>query len=105
MMKTVLSIVAVSALLTLATPAAAGSAPFLGERMVLAAEFCPSGWLSMDGQTLQISQYEDLFQFLGTTYGGDGQATFALPKQRLMLSSNGEILTQCIAYAGAMPTP
>ncbi len=42
--------------------------------------FAPAGWFTCDGQLLQISEYSALFQLIGTTYGGDGQTTFALPK-------------------------
>jgi microcystin-dependent protein len=41
--------------------------------------FAPAGWMSCDGQLLPISENETLFQLIGTTYGGDGQSTFALP--------------------------
>jgi len=41
--------------------------------------FAPAGWMTCDGQLLPISDYETLFNLIGTTYGGDGQSTFALP--------------------------
>jgi microcystin-dependent protein len=41
--------------------------------------FAPAGWMTCDGQLLPISEYETLFNLIGTTYGGDGQSTFALP--------------------------
>jgi microcystin-dependent protein len=41
--------------------------------------FAPAGWMTCDGQLLPISEYEILFNLIGTTYGGDGQSTFALP--------------------------
>jgi microcystin-dependent protein len=41
--------------------------------------FAPAGWMTCDGQLLPISQYDTLFNLIGTTYGGDGQTTFALP--------------------------
>jgi microcystin-dependent protein len=44
--------------------------------------FAPAGWAFCDGQLLPISENETLFQLIGTTYGGDGQATFALPDLR-----------------------
>ena len=44
--------------------------------------FAPDGWHICDGSLLQISQYETLFNLIGTTYGGDGQATFGLPDLR-----------------------
>jgi microcystin-dependent protein len=42
--------------------------------------FAPAGWMFCDGQLLPISENETLFQLIGTTYGGDGQTTFALPQ-------------------------
>ncbi|HEY6235409.1 MAG TPA: tail fiber protein [Candidatus Elarobacter sp.] len=41
--------------------------------------FAPAGWMTCDGQLLPISEYDTLFNLIGTTYGGDGQSTFALP--------------------------
>ncbi len=41
--------------------------------------FAPAGWMTCEGQILPISEYETLFQLIGTTYGGDGESTFALP--------------------------
>jgi microcystin-dependent protein len=53
--------------------------PFLGEIRMFGFNFPPQGWASCDGQTLPISQNTALFSLLGTTYGGDGTTTFALP--------------------------
>jgi microcystin-dependent protein len=53
--------------------------PFLGEVMAFAGNFEPRGWAFCNGQLLSISQNTALFALLGTTYGGDGQTTFALP--------------------------
>ncbi|WP_292532025.1 phage tail protein [Methylocystis sp.] len=64
------------------SPAAAQAEPFLGQLMVTAANFCPRGWAQADGQILAISQNTALFSLLGTTYGGNGQTTFALPDLR-----------------------
>jgi microcystin-dependent protein len=49
---------------------------------MFAGNFAPSGWLFCDGQLLPISQNDTLFNLIGTTYGGDGQSTFALPDLR-----------------------
>ncbi|MBT8219095.1 MAG: tail fiber protein, partial [Bacteroidia bacterium] len=49
---------------------------------MFAGNFAPRGWAFCNGQTLQISQYSALFSLLGTTYGGDGRTTFALPDLR-----------------------
>ena len=55
------------------------SAPYIGEIRIFAGNFAPVGWLLCQGQLLPISEYEALFNLIGTTYGGDGQTTFALP--------------------------
>jgi microcystin-dependent protein len=57
----------------------ARSEPFLGELMITGMTFCPRGWVEANGQLLSISQHQSLFSLYGTTYGGDGRATFALP--------------------------
>jgi microcystin-dependent protein len=56
--------------------------PFLGEIMPFAGTFAPSGWALANGQLLPINQNQALFALLGTTYGGDGRTTFALPDLR-----------------------
>jgi microcystin-dependent protein len=56
--------------------------PFVGEIRLFAGSFAPAGWALCDGQLLPISQFETLFSLIGTTYGGDGQNTFALPDLR-----------------------
>lgn len=56
--------------------------PYVGEVRLFAGNFSPNGWMDCDGQLLPISEYETLFQLIGTTYGGDGQTTFALPDLR-----------------------
>lgn len=56
--------------------------PFIGEVILFGGNFAPRGWALCDGQLLPISQYSALFSILGTTYGGDGRTTFALPDLR-----------------------
>jgi microcystin-dependent protein len=56
--------------------------PYVGEIRMFAGNFPPVGWMFCDGQLLPISENETLFQLIGTTYGGDGQETFALPDLR-----------------------
>jgi microcystin-dependent protein len=56
--------------------------PYVGEIRMFAGNFAPDGWMLCDGSLLPISEYETLFQLIGTTYGGDGQLTFALPDLR-----------------------
>lgn len=58
------------------------SNPYVGEIRLFAGTFAPNGWLFCDGQQLPISEYETLFNLIGTTYGGDGQTTFNLPDLR-----------------------
>ena len=53
--------------------------PYVGEIRMFAGNFAPVGWAFCDGQLLPISENETLFQLIGTTYGGDGESTFALP--------------------------
>jgi microcystin-dependent protein len=55
------------------------STPFIGEVRIFAGNFAPVGWSLCNGQILAISQYDALFALIGTTYGGDGVTTFALP--------------------------
>jgi microcystin-dependent protein len=56
--------------------------PFIGQIQMFAGTFAPSGWMFCEGQILPISQYDALFALIGTTYGGDGVQTFALPDLR-----------------------
>jgi len=53
--------------------------PYVGEIRMFAGNFAPAGWMFCEGQLLPISENETLFQLIGTTYGGDGKSTFALP--------------------------
>jgi microcystin-dependent protein len=56
--------------------------PYVGEIRLFAGNFAPAGWAFCNGQLLPISENETLFQLIGTTYGGDGQSTFAMPDLR-----------------------
>ena len=56
--------------------------PYVGEIRMFAGSFAPAGWMFCEGQLLPISENETLFNLIGTTYGGDGQSTFALPDLR-----------------------
>src|SRR3712207_3315813 len=58
------------------------SEPFIGEIRMVGFNFAPRGWATCDGQLLSIAQNTALFSLLGTTYGGNGQTTFALPDLR-----------------------
>jgi len=64
---------------------------------MFAGNFAPAGWMFCEGQLLPISEYETLFNLIGTTYGGDGQSTFALPDLRGRIplhQGNGFILAE-----------
>lgn len=71
--------------------------PYVGEIRMFAGNFAPAGWFFCEGQLLPIPEYETLFQLIGTTYGGDGQSTFALPDLRGRIpihQGNGFILAE-----------
>jgi microcystin-dependent protein len=69
------------------------SDPFVGEIMLFAGNFAPAGWATCDGQLIAIADNNTLFNLIGTTYGGDGQNTFALPnlgaRTPIHMGSNG----------------
>lgn len=72
------------------------SEPFLGEIIMFGGNFAPRQWALCDGQLIPINQNQALFAILGTTYGGDGRTTFALPDMRgrvPMHAGNGPGLT------------
>lgn len=58
------------------------SDPFLGEMRIIGFNYPPQGWAFCNGQVLPINQNQALFALLGTTYGGNGQTTFALPNMQ-----------------------
>lgn len=89
-----------------AAPAArAGDEPFIGEVMTVAFLFCPRGWAETRGQLLSIAQNQALFSLLGTTYGGNGTTSFALPNLRSMPTLKpGAPLRRCIALQGIFPS-
>jgi microcystin-dependent protein len=58
------------------------STPYIGEIRLFAFSRTPQGWQPCDGRLLSISDYDTLFALIGTTYGGDGQRTFAMPDMR-----------------------
>lgn len=71
--------------------------PYVGEIRMFAGNFAPAGWMFCEGQLLPISENETLFQLIGTTYGGDGESTFALPDLRGRVplhQGNGLILAE-----------
>jgi microcystin-dependent protein len=71
--------------------------PYVGEIRIFAGNFAPAGWMFCDGSIQSIAENETLFNLIGTTYGGDGQSTFALPDMRGRLpihQGNGFTLAQ-----------
>lgn len=71
--------------------------PYVGEIRMFGGNFAPVGWMFCEGQLLPISENETLFQLIGTTYGGDGESTFALPDLRGRIPihyGNGFILAE-----------
>lgn len=80
--------------------------PYVGEIRMFAGNFAPAGWAFCEGQLLPITEYETLFQLIGTTYGGDGQNTFALPdlRGRLPLHQGTFQNTYLLAESGGQET-
>jgi microcystin-dependent protein len=74
--------------------------PFVGQVVLYAFNFAPSGWAPCEGQLLPISQYTALFSLLGLAYGGDGKNTFGLPDYRGLAP---EGMQYCIALQGLYP--
>jgi microcystin-dependent protein len=74
--------------------------PFVGQVAAFAFNFAPRGWLPCDGRQLAIQQANMLFSVIGTTYGGDGTATFSLPK---IASPGPKGPTYYIAVNGQFP--
>lgn len=71
--------------------------PYIGEVRMFAGNFAPRGWMFCEGQLLPISEHETLFTLIGTSYGGDGESTFALPDLRGRVpihQGNGFILAE-----------
>src|SRR5256886_17216519 len=73
------------------------SHPYITKIRMFGGNFAPAGWMFCEGQLLPISENTTLFQLIGTTYGGDGESTFALPDLRGRLpihQGNGFILAE-----------
>ena len=84
------------------------SSPFVGEIRMFGGNFAPAGWMFCEGQLLPISEYETLFNLIGTTYGGDGQSTFALPDLRgrvpLHMGQGSGLSNRTLAESGGVET-
>lgn len=75
--------------------------PFLGQISIVSFNFAPKGWALCNGQLLPIQQNQALFSILGTTYGGDGRVTFALPNLQGRAAMNAGPSNQVGAMAGS----
>jgi microcystin-dependent protein len=78
------------------------NAPYIGETRLFAFGFAPSGWLPCEGQLLPITDNLTLFTLIGTTYGGDGETTFALPEAKGPQAGETS-LSMCISLFGSFP--
>ncbi|HXJ92543.1 MAG TPA: tail fiber protein [Terriglobia bacterium] len=76
--------------------------PFLGEIRLFPYNFVPERWRLCDGSLLQIAMYTALFALIGTSFGGDGKTTFALPDLRSKVPLTGQG-SYCIALQGVFP--
>lgn len=76
--------------------------PFIGQITLFPYPFAPKGWAACEGQLLPIAQNTALFSLIGTTFGGDGQTTFALPDLRGKAPIDGT--TYCMALLGIFPS-
>ena len=78
--------------------------PYCGEIRMFGGSFAPVGWAYCDGSLLAVSDYDLLFNLIGTTFGGDGQATFALPDLRSRIpvddGQGGDGISYYIGQAG-----
>lgn len=82
------------------TRPSADASDFLGEISLVGFNFAPNGWAPADGRSLQISDYQALFELIGTTYGGDGTTTFNLPT----IAAPQQGMIYAISLFGQMPS-
>jgi microcystin-dependent protein len=80
--------------------------PYIGEIRMFAGSFAPAGWAFCDGQLMPISENDAMFNVIGTTYGGDGQETFALPNLQgrvpLHQGTGGDGITYQLGESGGV---
>ena len=103
--------IAIAAAISVAASAMPAQAQenYLGQIVVTAATFCPRGTLPADGRLLSISEHTALFALMGTTYGGDGRTTFALPNlEGALMSQNKDDfeaeVRHCVVTVGIFPS-
>jgi microcystin-dependent protein len=77
------------------------SQPYVGQIILVGFNFAPVGWFPCDGRLLPIAQFDVLFNLIGTTYGGDGQTTFALPDLRGRVPIGEEAGSEAIALTAS----
>lgn len=75
---------------------------YLGDVRAMSFDGTPRGWAPCKGQLLPIAQNRLLFSLLGTSYGGDGETTFALPSLAGVPAQNGTVLNYCICVQGSV---
>lgn len=85
------------------SPAFAQTA-YVGQIETFAFNFCPVGWLPLNGQLVPINGNAALFSLLGINYGGNGTSNFAVPLAKPIFTADGIQLTQCIASSGVFPS-
>ncbi len=80
--------------------------PYIGEIRMFGGNFAPAGWMFCAGQIIPISENDTLFQLIGTTYGGDGQVTFALPdlRSRVPIHQGQGLSNYLLAETGGVET-
>jgi microcystin-dependent protein len=83
---------------------AQASDPYVGEIQTFAFNFCPTGWARANGALMSISENATLFNLIGTSFGGDGMTTFALPAWGPIYTANGGTLLACISLFGVYPS-
>lgn len=84
------------------------SSPFIGEIRMFGGNFAPAGWAFCNGQLMPISENDTLFVLIGTTYGGDGQETFALPNLQgrlpMHMGNGGGLTPRTLGESGGVET-
>ena len=102
-MKKIALATTASAILLCAS-AASAQENYLSQIMPVGGKNCPKGWLVADGALLPIKQNSLLYSLLGTTYGGDGKNTFAIPNLKGgTIGPAAQPITWCIATTGVFP--
>ena len=72
--------------------------------MTVGYNFCPRGWVEADGRLLSIAENTALFSLYGTTFGGDGRTTFALPDLMTKAGEDQTYIRYCVATMGVFPS-